>query len=375
MQKRVIIIDFAHMVHTFWHSGFGGTVTVVENGVPVQKSTRIQYGCLRNVYNWSGKGSFPTAICFDRPTPARKQWFAENFENMKIGSGKEYKGNRESMPAEMFEGVSDCERILRQAGASCFAQLGYEADDLIFACIQRAKVQFPDLPIDVITNDADLLPLVDDRVSVFLRSKKGTYAVSKDIEKNKYIQVTPDNFQEVVENLSAYKGFHLPYNTMLLHKLLRGDTSDNINGIKRKFAPLKFNKMIERMTEDGVDFASTFRYGVPQTKLLFRDTNEEWEGTVEEALNSPYKSKLYQKIYNPVELDNILEVLNKYTDGDEEVLSHVQRMYWGMNLNQTYPNKDKTKCRRGYVVTDIHGFNEMDLQRAVNPLKIRLVRA
>ena len=34
MQKRVILVDFAHMVHTFYHSGFGGSVTVIENGVP-----------------------------------------------------------------------------------------------------------------------------------------------------------------------------------------------------------------------------------------------------------------------------------------------------------------------------------------------------
>lgn len=374
VSKRVIIIDFAHMTHIFWHSGFGGSVTVIENGVPVLKSTRVQYGSIRNVYNWSNHGANPTAICFDRPAPARKQWFAENFQNMEIGSGKEYKGNRESMPSDMYEAVQDCERLLRQGGVSCFASHGYEADDLVFACIQEAKKQYPDLPIDVITNDADLLPLVDERVSVFIRSMKGTYAESKELEKNKYIQVTPSNFQEVVENLSAYKGFNLPYNTILLHKLLRGDTSDNINGIKRRFAASKFNKMLAQMEVDGVDFAKIFRYGVSNTKLLYKGTDEVFEGTMKDALASPDKALLYQKIYNTPELDEILNVLDHYTGGDEEVLTHVKNMYWGMNLNQIYPNKDRTNCRRAYKIEGIHDFNEFDLQKAVTPLQIRLIK-
>lgn len=375
MQQRIIIVDFAHMVHTFYHSGFGGSVTVMENGVPVQKSTRIQYGCIRNIYNWSAHGNFPTAICFDRPTPARKQWFSEQFETMKVGTSKEYKGTREKMPQEMYEGVLDCERLLTQAGASCFAMPGYEADDLVFASLLCAKKQYPDCPIDIITNDADLLPLVDEQVSVFIRSKKGTYAVSKEIEKNKYIQVTPANYSEVIENLSAYKGFNLPYNTLLLHKLLRGDTSDNINGIKRRFCATKFNKMIETFKDWGVDFENTFRYGVPQTKILYRDTNEEYTGTLEELKNSPDKSKVYQKILNTKELDAILEVMSRYTDDDEEVLEHIRKMYWGMNLNQTYPNQQKDKCRMGIAVKELHGFNEFELQKAVKPLRINLIRA
>lgn len=375
MQKRVIIVDFAHMVHTFYHSGFGGSVTVMENGVPVRKSTRIQYGCIRNIYNWSNHGVFPTAICFDRPTPARKQWFSEQFDSMQIGSSKEYKGNREKMPPEMYEGVTDCERLLTQGGASCFAMQGYEADDLVFAAIKCAKQQYPDCPIDVITNDADLLPLVDNQVSVFFRSRKGTYATEKSIEKNKYIQVTPENYSEVIENLSAYKGFSLPYNTLLLYKLLRGDVSDNINGIKRRFCATKFNKMIETFKSWGVDFENTFRYGVPQVKILYKDTNEEFTGSVSELKNSPERSKVYQKVMNTKELDSILELMDRYTDGDEEVLGHIRKMYWGMNLNQTYPNQNKERCRKGIAIKEIHGFDEVALQSAVRPLQINLIRA
>ena len=41
----------------------------------------------------------------------------------------------------------------------------YEADDLIGALVRRLKVSEPNTPIDVICNDSDLLPLVDEQVS------------------------------------------------------------------------------------------------------------------------------------------------------------------------------------------------------------------
>ena len=86
-------------------------------------------------------------------------------------------------------------------------------------------------------------------------------------------------------------------------------------------------------------------------------------------------NRVYQKVMNTKELDRILEVMGRYTDEDEEVLEHIRKMYWGMNLNQTYPNKERDKCRMGIAIKDIHGFDEFELQKAVNPLKINLIRA
>lgn len=346
------------------------SIDVSEYGQTVRKDTTIPACTIKNIHRWSNKGSNPTAVCFDRATPARKAWFSDHFD-MKVGTSKEYKGNRAKLSEMSFEGIEDAERILRQGGVSCFAEIGYEADDLVFACIERAKIQYPGVPIDVITNDADLLPLVDDTVSIFLRSVKGTYAVDSSLEKSHYIQVTPDNFSEVVGSLSAYKEFYIPYNAILLHKLVRGDTADNINGIKRQFSPKKWNSLMEKMESDGVDFSRTFRYGKPVIKILNRETGEEFNGSMQEALNSPYRSSLYQKIYSPVELEGILSVLKDYGYG-EDVITHVTNMYWGMNLNQIYPNADKRLSRFSYKVDSIERFNDVKLQRAASSLKIRL---
>ena len=379
MEKRVIIVDFNHLVHTLYYSPHRLSIRVIENGESVVKDTTIQNGTIKNVHRWSNHGFNPTAVCFDRPVPARKAFFQASFSDMKVGSGNEYKGGRERMPDAMFEAIFDVERIFRGAGISCFSQPNYEADDLVFACVQRAKEKYPDLPIDVITNDADLLPLVDEQVSVFIRSKKGTFAESKEIEKAKYIQVTPRNFQTIVEDLSAYRGFKIPYNSILLHKLLRGDASDKIGrkDISRMFSATRYNKMIDAMIADSVNFEEVFRYGIPQYKILHRSTGEEFNGTLEEALKSPEKADLYQKICNTEELDAILSLLREYSPMNEEQLGTIEKLYWGMNLNQTYPNTEKRLARRGYKVgtaktPDINPFNEIELQKMSSSLQIRL---
>jgi len=172
VDERVLIVDFSHQVYTYYHSRYRLSTSVVIDGVVYEKDTTVQSGCIKNIHRWSKGGSFPTAICFDRPVPARKAFWQSAFPEMAAGSGMEYKGNRESMPDAMFEAITDCERLLTSAGVPCFGMKNYEADDIVFACIKRAKEKYPGMKIDVVTNDADLLPLVDDTVSVFLRSKK-----------------------------------------------------------------------------------------------------------------------------------------------------------------------------------------------------------
>lgn len=364
MGRRVLIVDYNHMAHIYANSQFRLSIKVKGECGVYDKDTTIQSQTIKNIQTWSKGGYYPTALCFDRPVLARKVYMNDNFKQT-IGTDKEYKGNRTSMGGAMFEGIADCERSFRAAGTSCFAEQNYEADDLVFACITRAKEQYPDLPIDVITNDADLLPLVDDTVSIWLRSLKGTYAEDKDLEKKKYIQVTPRNFEEVLQNLSAYKNFVIPYNTLLLHKLLRGDSSDNIASVKeisRQFSPKKFNNLVLTMIEDGVDMGNSFRYGKVRSSILNRVTGEKFTGNLAD-ISKEERSHLYEKLENPKELDTMLEVMKPYVS--EEVLEHLQKMYIGMNLNQAYPHKNPLIRRRSYKVADISQYNEIELQKVV----------
>lgn len=380
MEKRVIIVDYNHMAFSYYFSPLRLSAKLTIKGQYQEKDTTVHTGTLKNVHRWTLGGAYPCAVCFDRPVAARKAFFESAFPDMKMGGPGEYKGGREKMPQDLFESIQECEQLLRSAGVSVFSAPNFEADDLIYACVKRAKIKYPGMPIDIITNDADLLPLVDHTVSVFLRSKKGTYAVEKRLEKDKYIQVTPENFQEVVEGLSAYKGFCIPYNTLLLYKLLRGDPSDNYRrkDISRKFPRTKYNAMIEKMIAEYVNFEEIFRYGDPQYKILYKGTDEAFEGTLEDAKKLPgFKDKVYMKISNSEELDAIIAILKMYTDMDEDMLSHIEKVYWGMNLNQTYPNENKAYARRGYELCqrgagDIDTYDEMELRRVLSPLQINL---
>ena len=118
--------------------------------------------------------------------------------------------------------------------------------------VQRIKEEDTKTPIDIITNDSDLLPLVDEQVSVYIR---GTRQFSEEgcPEHRLYFQVTPRTWDEYLSYASAYRGFKIPYNSMLLFKLIRGDKSDNIPVGVEGYGGVKFAKLVEEM-EDAVFF-------------------------------------------------------------------------------------------------------------------------
>lgn len=367
MEKRVLIVDYQHIAHTYMHSSHRLSERVLINGRLEEVDTTIQNGSIKNINRWAKGGFFPTAVCFDNPVPARKCYFAKAFD-MAIDTEQEYKAGRTSASALMYESIAMTENLLRKSGVACFRAHNYEADDLVFACVQAAKRDYPGVPIDVITNDADLIPLVDDVVSVFLRSRKYTYAEDKDYERTHYVQITPKNYAEIVEDLSRYSKFYMPYNTVLLHKLLRGDSSDNIPGVKVKFPPRKYNAMIERMIEDGIDIGNVFRYGNCPKKYINRNTREE----VAEDFALSHKDICVVGYSNPKELGIILEVMKKYAD-DEGVLEYIKKIYLGMNLNQAYLGMGSISRTPAMITKPIPSYDVRNLRTACyEDLKIRI---
>lgn len=363
MEKRVIIVDFNHMAHTYLNSNHRLSKTVMINGKPQLIDTTVQNGTIKAIHRWSNGGSFPTAVCFDSPVPSRKAYFSKAF-NMPIESDKAYKGGRASMSGEMLDAIEMVKDLLVSAGVCCYKGNNYEADDLIFACVQKAKEDYPNCPIDIITNDADLLPLVDEQVSVFLRSKKITWAESKELEKPHYVQVTPANYQEIVEDLSSYRKFLIPYNSILLHKILRGDSSDNIKGVKKLFPPTKYNALITGLIDHNVDLSSLFKYGKCRETLVSRTTGEE-------VSKEHDRSDLAIRYDDPKELEDMINVLCWYIE-DEEVLEHIRKMYRGMNLNQAYVGLGSISRKPARIKGAITTFNEVELQSKVAPLGINL---
>lgn len=362
--NRVLIVDFNHLVHTYMNSGHRLSKTVMVNGQPKLIDTTIQNGTIKAIHRWSNGGKYPTAVCFDSPVPSRKAYFAKAF-NMGVESDKAYKAGRSGLSGEAYEAIEMVKDLLISAGISCFKGQNYEADDLIFACVQKAKEDYPDHAIDIVTNDADLLPLVDDQVSVFLRSKKMTWAESKELEKAHYIQVTPKNYQEIVEDLSSYRKFLVPYNSILLHKILRGDSADNISAsVKKLFPPKKYNALIDDLQLRGIDLSSLFKYGKCVEKLVSIKTGEVVD------MNHD-RSDLAIKYEDPQELNDMLDILWWYID-DVEVYNFIKKMYRGMNLNQAYTGLGSISRRPARLKDAIKSFNEVELQSKISPLDINL---
>ena len=384
MEKRVLIVDFNHRAHMYLNNGFNPSVTMKINGEQVVIDTAIQSGFIKDVHRWSKGGYYHTVVCMDSPVPVRKAYFAREF-GMSVGTAAEYKGGREKQSEKFYDSIAMTQDMLTRAGIFCVKRHNYEADDLIFACIKKAKQQYPDMPIDIMTNDADLLPLVDDTVSVFLRSKKGTYAESEEYERAHYIQVTPRTYQKFVEDLSSYKKFLIPYNTLLLHKILRGDSSDNIKSIKdikKEFPPLFYNELMGYMLRDNaagnIDLGNLFRYGEPTVVYKNRVTDRiltnkeavsEYKKSQKEGIS--FESKVDISYGDPTELTELLRVFSEYID-DERVLTHIRKMYLGMNLNQAYMNYGELSRRPAKITRDIKGFDEVELQRVASELNINL---
>lgn len=327
MEERIIIVDYMHLVYSYSFAQYNITAYVEIDGRAREVSTKLHKGISNVINTWTRGGKDKVIVCVDSPIISRKAYF--NRINKEKGVEKTYKEGRKNLPDSILESAEQVLDLLRDAGIPVCRGYDYEADDLIFNVVCQCKDLYPDTPIDIITNDADLLPLVDQQVSVFLRSVRFTSATEKRLEKKHYVQITPDNFEQEVIQRGEYKKIRMPYNTTLLYKLLRGDKSDNIIGYPKKFTPKKYNEMIEKMEADDVDFANIFRYGRIEKKFINKKT-----GDVVVDINQVDPKECKVVFSKPSTLEGILNVMSKYTD--EDVLKHIEQTYRGLNLNGVF---------------------------------------
>lgn len=371
--RRVVIVDVMHM---FYKYAFGGatqlTATLKIDGVPRVVDTTLPAYTIKQLHRWANYGYNPFVVCFDGrgSTKCRKAYFLNTQDSGGAGEAVGYKESRGMQDSRFYEGINITFNLLLNGGVCCLKADNYEADDLIFAAVQKAKKQYPRLPIDVITGDQDLVPLVDEQVSVFLSSRKTTWAESKSIEKKGYVQLTPENCQVYMEGLTAYKKLFLPYNTVLLAKLLRGDSSDNIPGYP-KFTPTKFNNLIDWLDRTGADLGSLFRYDEPVSTICYRGTEEP---IPEELIETTPKERKMIKFSEPKVLTEMCKVLGEYFQ-DEDIINHIRRVYNGINLNAAFTGLPEQFCRRPAIVkADIKGYVESALQTSVADVMINLPR-
>ena len=367
--RRVQIIDVSGLFYKYAYGGASAlSSTIKVDGVLQTVDTTLPTYVIKQIHRWAKGGVNPTVVCFDGLgcSKSRKAYFTKasgSYDGSDVG----YKGSRSSQDSRFYDGINLTMNLLIEGGVTCLKADGYEADDLVFAAVQKAKEEYPDLYIDVMTGDADLTPLVDDQVSVFLDSRKVTWAETKELEKLHRIQLRPSNFQEYMEGLTAFKNLAVPYNTVILAKCLRGDKSDDIKGYP-KFTPTKYRNLIAAMKADNVDMANLFRYDEPVATISYRGTEEP---IPEELIESTPKEQKMIKYSDPKKLIEMCDVLKNYLE--EDIVDYVKFIYRGINLNGAFTGLPEGFNRRpAKISSKIDGYLHGELAKSVGRVQINL---
>lgn len=255
MGTRYVLVDFNHMAHRYYNAAQHLSSVVNINGTPTEIDTTIANYTSKAIYRYGNKGEYFVAVCHEGGCPFRKEHF-----NPSENGGEGYKDGRAKLSNGMKDSMNIAIKLMQQGGVSQYCCQGYEADDMIYTLVNRIKQRDEKTPIDIITNDADLLPLVDNQVSVYIRGTR-EFAMQGCPSRKLYYQVTPVTWEHYLSGTSAYKNYYIPYNSMLLFKLIRGDKADNIAPATKGYGGKKYSDLMYKMESDGVDFPNIFRYG------------------------------------------------------------------------------------------------------------------
>lgn len=342
--ERVKILDYNHLVHKYVRSpNIDRLFTTVNNiGIPQRIETTIPAYTIKEIHRIAQKGYARIGVCFDSPCKYRKDYFSKDVNGKDADVG--YKSGRVGFKSDIFEQIELTQTLLYNSGVSIYKMQDYEADDLVYSLVNVTQRETPDAHIDIYTNDADLLPLVSDKVSVFIRNKRMTWAETKDLERRGYWQVTPYNYSEFCEGLSKMKKFDIPYNTVLLFKLLRGDEADCIpkqtNPVtgRSDYPPKVYNELVDILACDNINkrIAAGLLDTLPYATGGFDETRNKILSFYDTETGFLDLGKVF-RYGDDVQLDAICDIMGEYVEDTD--IQHIRYVFKGMNLRhlELYP--------------------------------------
>lgn len=125
-----------------------------------------------------------------------------------------YKATRPKMENDLAVQIERARDVLAAFGIPLYAEVGYEADDIVGTIVAHVKKEHPNVEVIIATGDMDALQLVDaERVRVYTLKKGINDTILYDEDRVR------ERFGFGPALLPDYKG-------------LRGDPSDNIPGVK-----------------------------------------------------------------------------------------------------------------------------------------------
>ena len=124
-----------------------------------------------------------------------------------------YKAGRKKPDQEFYDQIDSVKEVVRALSIPLFEQMGFEADDIIGTLATRITREHSDIDVYIATGDMDALQLVGGRVFV--------YAFKKGIS------------ETVIYDAAGVEArYGIRPEQIIDYKALRGDTSDNIPGVK-----------------------------------------------------------------------------------------------------------------------------------------------
>lgn len=269
-EPRIVLVDSGHLPHIYQMAQPLSAEVKVGNEVMKVNTTLPNY-LIKGIFSKTERGSHRVGVFLEGGSKFRKEYFA----NQRTKGKKQpveaeptdgYKIKR-SHNSKIFESMNLCISLMNESGMSLYRMQDWEADDLLMNMVRKIKEGDPEkgiapdttTPIDIFTNDSDMLPLVDEQVSVFYRGSR-TYHEAGVKEHTKYFQVTPRSWDTFMGYFGGFGGAAIPYNAALLYKLVKGDSSDGVVGAVDSFGAKGFDKLFALLRQAGVDVENTFRY-------------------------------------------------------------------------------------------------------------------
>lgn len=203
MKKRLVLLDSHALLHRGYHAMLGFST---HDGRP----TGALFGFVKMILKMKDelKPDYVVA-CFDRKEATFRH---EAYEN--------YKAHRAKSDDELISQIIEAPRVCKALNIPVYSLAGFEADDLLGTIVEdlqkeNFKINDNELEVFIASGDMDTMQLVDkdNHVKIYtLKKGLGETIVYKYNDIIKKFGFTP-------EQIPDYKG-------------LRGDTSDNIIGIK-----------------------------------------------------------------------------------------------------------------------------------------------
>jgi DNA polymerase I len=193
---RLLLVDGNALVHRAFHAL--PPLTVKDTGEIVNAVFGFSSMLIKAINDLKPSHA---AVAFDRKAPTFRHQLYD-----------QYKAHRPAMPEELAGQLDRVREVVRSFRIPIFEIDGFEADDILGALSEQASDKGLDTVI--LTGDADMMQLVSDRIKVFYPRPGGSFsdAVLFDAEAVKSrFGVSPEQIADL--------------------KALKGDTSDNIQGV------------------------------------------------------------------------------------------------------------------------------------------------